>query len=154
MKHIKISCQKHKIGNLYCHPGACQTTWKLVQFYMLISLKQKKWLKIYLKKLMMKNSFIELSYVVGAHWNCLNEAIPMCTNIICYWNLGNLFEIYIYQESCPSSLRHLNISNCQSVLKNLLLNGKLFIVPVLESFPKCLHKSPCTYWILKNDLII
>ena len=29
--------------------------------------------------------------VVGAHWNCLNEAIQMCTNNICYWNLGNLF---------------------------------------------------------------
>ena len=25
---------------------------------------------------------------------------------------------------------------------------------VLESIPKCLHKSPCTYWILKNDLIL
>ena len=25
---------------------------------------------------------------------------------------------------------------------------------VLESIPKCLHKSPYTYWILKNDLIL
>ena len=24
---------------------------------------------------------------------------------------------------------------------------------VLQSIPKCLHKLPCTYWILKNDLI-
>ena len=31
-----------------------------------------------------KHSFIELTYVVGVHWNCLYEAIPMCTNIICY----------------------------------------------------------------------
>ena len=31
-----------------------------------------------------KHSFLELTYVVGAQWNCLNEAIPMCTNNICY----------------------------------------------------------------------
>ena len=28
-------------------------------------------LKNYLKKLMVKNSFIEKTYVVGTHWNCL-----------------------------------------------------------------------------------
>ena len=33
MKHLKI---------FYCHPGACQTTQKLVHFYMLIALKHKK----------------------------------------------------------------------------------------------------------------
>ena len=33
-----------------------------------------------------KHSFIEWTYVVGAHWNCLYEAIPMCTNNIYYWN--------------------------------------------------------------------
>ena len=32
-----------------------------------------------------KPSFIELTNVVDAHWNCLNEAIPMCTYNICYW---------------------------------------------------------------------
>ena len=32
----------------------------------------------------MKNSFIEKTYVVGTHWNCLIEAIPMCTYNICY----------------------------------------------------------------------
>ena len=31
------------------------------------------------KKLMVKNSFIEKTYVAGTHWNCLIEAIPMCT---------------------------------------------------------------------------
>ena len=29
---------------------------------------------------MLKNSFIENTYVVGTHWNCLIEAIPMCTS--------------------------------------------------------------------------
>ena len=27
-----------------------------------------------------KHSFIEWTYVVVAHWNCLYEEIPMCTN--------------------------------------------------------------------------
>ena len=41
-----------------------------------------------LKKLVVKNSFIEKTYVVGTHWNCLKEAIPMCTYNICYWKQG------------------------------------------------------------------
>ena len=41
-----------------------------------------------LKKLMMKNSFIEKTYVAGTYWNCLYEAIPMCTYNICYWKQG------------------------------------------------------------------
>ena len=28
---------------------------------------------------MVKNSFIEKTFVVGTHWNCLYEAIPMYT---------------------------------------------------------------------------
>ena len=55
---------------------------------MLISLNKWKWLRICLKKLMVKNTFIEKTYVVGTHWNCLIEAIPMCTYNICYWKWG------------------------------------------------------------------
>ena len=33
-----------------------------------------------------KHSFIKWTYVLGAHWNCLYEAIPMFTYNICYWN--------------------------------------------------------------------
>ena len=40
----------------------------------------------------------------------------------------NYLDIYTYQVSCSLSLRFLNIPNCQSVLKYLLLYGKLFIV--------------------------
>ena len=36
------------------------------------------------KNLMVKNSIIGKTYVVGTHWNCLYEAIPMCTYNICY----------------------------------------------------------------------
>ena len=31
------------------------------------------------KKAYGEKRFIEKSYVVGTHWNCLIEAIPMCT---------------------------------------------------------------------------
>ena len=34
----------------YCHPGAWQTTWKVVHFWMLISLNKWKWLRICFKK--------------------------------------------------------------------------------------------------------
>ena len=48
---------------------------------MLITLKEK-----FVQNLLYgeKHSFFEWAYVVGAHWNCLYEAIPMCTNNICY----------------------------------------------------------------------
>ena len=65
-----------------------------------------------------KHSFIEWTYVVGAHWNCIYEAIRMCTNNIRKPILKYTLNKYHY---------HLNISNCQSVLKYLSLNGKWFI---------------------------
>ena len=56
---------------------------------MLITLKHKKVVEKFVKKVYgEKNLFIELTYVtyvVGAHWNCLYEAIPISTNNICYW---------------------------------------------------------------------
>ena len=58
-----------------------------------------------LKKHAEKHSFIEWTYVVGAHWNCLYEALPMCTNnIYLTENKETYFEIYIYQEKCPLAL--------------------------------------------------
>ena len=79
---------------------------------------------------MVKNSFIEKKYVVGTHWNCLIEAIPMCTYNIIYVTENkeeNYLEIYTFQVSCPLSLPLLNIPNCQSILKYLILYGNLFI---------------------------
>ena len=40
---------------------------------------------MFVKKLFygVKHSFIEWTFVVGAYWNCLYEAIPVCTNNIC-----------------------------------------------------------------------
>ena len=72
---------------------------------------------------MVKNSFIEKTYVEGTHWNCLIEAIPMCTYNIYVTEIKeeNYLEIYIVQVSSPFSLPLLNIPNCQSVLKYLSL---------------------------------
>ena len=79
---------------------------------MLISLNKRKRLSICLKKLMVKNSFIEKTYVVGTHWNCLKETIPMYTYNICYCipttyvtenKEENYLEDYTFQVSCPLS---------------------------------------------------
>ena len=43
LQPASISFQNNiKLAIHYCHPGACQTTQKLVHFYMLITLKTKK----------------------------------------------------------------------------------------------------------------
>ena len=43
----------------------------------------KKIVEKFVKKLYGENHlFIELTYVVDAHWNCLNVSITMCTNNI------------------------------------------------------------------------
>ena len=90
--HSNEAVNNIKLTVYYCHPGPSQTTQKCVHFYMLIIiLKHKKVVEVCEKKVYSeKQSFIELAYVtyvVGAHWNCLYEAIPMCTNNICYLKL-------------------------------------------------------------------
>ena len=51
-----------------------------------------------------KYSFIEWTYAVGAHWNCLYEAIPMFTNIKYVTEIKETyFEIYTKQVSCPQA---------------------------------------------------
>ena len=45
---------------------------KTCSFLMFIALKHKKVIVKFVKKVYgEKHSFIELTYVVGAHWNCL-----------------------------------------------------------------------------------
>ena len=38
------------------------------------------------KCMFQKVSLISVTHVVGTHWNCLIEAIPMCTYNICPFN--------------------------------------------------------------------
>ena len=55
-----ISCQRYKIGYLLLYSGECQTTQKLVHFYMLITLKHFKVVEKFLKDLfnMVKNTHL------------------------------------------------------------------------------------------------
>ena len=89
-KHLKISCQKHKIDCLLLSSSCMTNYMKIINFYMLIFffwIDGKGW-EFVLKKLMVKNSFIEKTCVVGTYWKCPIEAIPMCTYNICYWKYG------------------------------------------------------------------
>ena len=69
----------------------------------------------------MKNSFIEKTYVVGTHWNCLMQFQYVPTTYVTENKKINSLEIFIVQVSCPLSFPLLNIPNCQSVLKFLIL---------------------------------
>ena len=73
---------------------------------------------------MMKNSFVEKTYVVGALLRQL-QCVP--TTYVIENKEEDYLEIYIFQVSCPLSLPLLNIPNCHSVLKYQLLYGKSFI---------------------------
>ena len=67
---------------------------------------------LFKKKLMVKNSFIEKTYVVSIHWNCLKEAILFQCVPTTYATENkeeNYLEIYIFQISCPLSLPLLKI---------------------------------------------
>ena len=58
---------------------------------------------------MVKNSFIEKTYAVGTHWNCLIEYLCVPTIYVTESKEENYLEIYIFQVSCPLSLPLLNI---------------------------------------------
>ena len=80
-----ISCQKHKIDSLLLS-SSCMTNYMKscsflhAHFFELIEVVEN----LFKKKLMVKNSFIENTYVVGTHWDYLiEEAIPICTYNIC-----------------------------------------------------------------------
>ena len=81
--------------------------------------------------MMEKLVHFELTYVVGEHWNCLDETIPNeCVPTTSVTEIKETyFEIYTEQESYPLALHSLKISNSQSV-KCLSLYSKLFIPPV------------------------
>ena len=107
MKHLRLAVNNIKLAIYHCHPGACQTTQKPVHFYLLITLKHKKVVEKFVKKKLFygeKHSFIEWTYVVGAHWSCLYEVIPMCYNVPTTYvtEIKEIyFEIYSKQVSCP-----------------------------------------------------
>ena len=69
-----------------------------------------------------ENTFIENKYVVGTHWNWFYGDIPSIPTTYITENKENFFEnyMYMYLVSCLLSLFFLNISNCQSVLKQIV----------------------------------
>ena len=93
MKHFKMRCQMHKIGSLLLS-SRCMTKYMKTCSFLLwwfYWINQSGWEFKKKKKHLVKNSFIEKTYVVGTHWNCLVEAIPMWIYNICYWKQGKLF---------------------------------------------------------------
>ena len=95
---------------------------------------------------MVKNSFIEKTYVVGTHWNCPIQCVH--TPFVTENKEANYLEVYIFQVSCPLSLPLLNIPTCQSVLKFLSLYCTLFILALqlylqirVHELPLCLPAS-------------
>ena len=77
----------------------------VVRFYMLIYLNKGKWLRICLKNAFGENSFIEKTYAVGTHWNCLIETLQCVPKADETENKEeNYLEIYIFQASFPLSL--------------------------------------------------
>ena len=86
MKRLKISCQKHInrqsfiVIQEHINLANYMKTCSFLHAHFTETMKVVENLE---KKFLVNSSFIEKTYVVGAHWNCPYEAIPMCTNNIC-----------------------------------------------------------------------
>ena len=54
----------------------------------------------------------------GTYWNCLIEAISMCTYNICYWKWGwKLFRLLCFPSIMSIAFTSFKHPNCQSVLE-------------------------------------
>ena len=88
MKHLKIAVNNIKLAIYYCHLGTCQTTQKLVHFYMPITLKQK-----------VVEKFVKTLFY-GENTNLLNGVhIGIASHVTEIKE--TYFEIYTKQVSCP-----------------------------------------------------
>ena len=107
---------------------------------MLISLNKWKWLRICFKKLMVSKSFIEKTYVVSTHWNCLIEVIPLCTyNILLKIRKKTIWKFTFskYHVHCLYLFKTPKL-----VLKFLSLYCKLFIFAWQLSLQIRVHALP------------
>ena len=85
MKHLKVSCQKYKMDSLLLSSRCVTNYMKSCSFLHAHFFELLKVVEIFfLKKAYGENSFTKKTYDVGSHWNCLIEAIPMCTYNIIY----------------------------------------------------------------------
>ena len=85
MKRLKISCQKHKIGSLVLSSRYKINYIKTCSF---LHAHFSETMEFKVDENLLRTAYGETiigkTYVVGTHWNCLYEAIPMCTSNICY----------------------------------------------------------------------
>ena len=110
--------QKHEqTVYYYSHLGAWQTRHVHAHFSETIKIDENLF-----KKLIVKNSFTEKTYVVGTHWNCLYEVISLYTN-----------NIYILQSFWKRCLRCIKRGPCDTYRKRksigLLRIFKSFFFP-------------------------
>ena len=79
---------------------------------------------------MVKNSFIEKTYVVGTHWNCLIEAIPMCIyNIMFHVNMEKNFRNLLFpsiMSTAYTSFEHAKLPISIKIPVTLLLHDVFF----------------------------
>ena len=106
MKHIKISCQKHKLGSLLL-TYRCRINYiKTCSFlYACFTETIRSW-EFVKKRFMVKTSFIEKTNVIGVHWNCLVfmmqfQCVP---TVYSTENKENYFEIDTQQIAWSSSI--------------------------------------------------
>ena len=81
---------------------------------------------------MAKSSFIEKTYVVGrpTHWNCLIEAIPMCTYNIRGNNLL-IARVLQTRSMAPSLFTMLVFSFVKNILISVCQNYAMQAVPYI-----------------------
>ena len=114
MKHPKISCQYYKIDNLLLSSRCRLNYMKMcscLHAHYTETLKNS-WEVCEKKAYGEKHSFIDLTYVVGAHWNCLRQFHCVPTTHVTEIIQGNLFwNTYLSRIMFISfaSLKHLNL---------------------------------------------
>ena len=128
---------------------------------------------------MVNNSFIEKIYVVGTHWNCLIEAISMCTYNIMLLKIrrklfGNLHFPSI-MSIVLTSFKHPNqyFNTCHYMANCLYLHGSyitkldfinyafaklvlawLYLASYFTIYSKCLLASEWSFVLNSNDIFI
>ena len=127
MKHLAISCQKHKIGSLLLSSRCMTNYMKTCSFLHAHFAETNKVVDNLFEKSLWckKNSFISnrvLWVHIGIAYMKQFQCVP---SAYATENKDNYLEIYTYQVPCPLSQSLLNIQNCQSVLKYLLFYCKL-----------------------------
>ena len=130
MKHLKISCQKHKIDSLLLSFRCMTNYMKVVHCYMLISLNKCKCLRICLKKSLWWKTLLLKRQMLYVHNGIASMRQFQCvpTKYVTENKEENYLEIYIFQVSCPLSLPLFNIptanqyqNSCHSIANCLYL---------------------------------